>query len=75
MAPIPHRPAAVALIRPLSWEPPYAVGEALKRQKAKKKKCVLKGRKGAMVLKERLPTIITLINLSDEDLRVPKFFP
>ena len=27
------RPAAIAPIRPLAWEPPYAVGEALKRQK------------------------------------------
>ena len=27
------RPAAVALIDPLVWEPPYAVGVALKRQK------------------------------------------
>ena len=27
------RPAAVALIRPLVWEPPYAVGAALKRTK------------------------------------------
>ena len=26
------RPTVVALIRPLAWEPPYAVGEALKRQ-------------------------------------------
>ena len=26
-----HRPAVVALIRPLAWEPPYAVGAALKR--------------------------------------------
>jgi len=32
------RPAAVTLIRPLAWEPPYAVGAALKRQKTKKKK-------------------------------------
>ena len=30
------RPAATAPIRPLTWEPPYAVGVALKRQKAKK---------------------------------------
>ena len=29
---------AVALIRPLAWEPPYAVGAALERQKTKKKK-------------------------------------
>ena len=28
-----RRLAAVALIRPLAWEPPYAVGLALKRQK------------------------------------------
>ena len=31
-----HRPAATALIRPLAWEPPYAAGVALKRQKVKK---------------------------------------
>ena len=30
------RLAAVAPIRPLAWEPPYAVGAALKKQKAKK---------------------------------------
>ena len=33
-----RRPAAVALIRPLAWEPPYASGAALERQKKKKKK-------------------------------------
>ena len=27
-----HRPAAVVLIRPLAWEPTYAVGAALKRK-------------------------------------------
>ena len=32
-----RRPAARALIRPLAWEPPYAMGAALKRQKKKKK--------------------------------------
>ena len=33
------RLAAVALIRPLAWEPPYAAGAALKsRRKEKKKK-------------------------------------
>ena len=32
------RPEAVALIRPLALEPPYAVSAALKRQKTKKKK-------------------------------------
>ena len=33
-----HRLAASALIRPLAWEPPYAVGVALKTKKKKKKK-------------------------------------
>ena len=34
-----HRLAAIALIRPLTWEPPYAMGAALKKKdKSKKKK-------------------------------------
>ena len=33
-----YKPAAVALIRPLAWDPPYAAGAALKRQKRPKKK-------------------------------------
>ena len=33
-----RRPAATGLIRPLAWEPPYAAGEVLKRQKKKKEK-------------------------------------
>ena len=33
-----HRLAATALIRLLAWEPPYAVGVALKRQKKKERK-------------------------------------
>ena len=32
-----YRPAASALIEPLAWEPPYAVGAALRGQKDKKK--------------------------------------
>ena len=31
-----HWPETTAAIRPLAWEPPYATGEALKRQKKKK---------------------------------------
>ena len=33
-----RRPAAVALILPLAWEPPYATGAALKDLRKKKKK-------------------------------------
>ena len=36
--PAVHRPAATAPIRPLAWEPPYAVGAALEKDKKKKKK-------------------------------------
>ena len=32
------RPAAAALIRPLGWEPSYAMGMALKKQKRQKKR-------------------------------------
>ena len=32
------RPAAVALIRPLAWEPPHAAGAALQRQEKKRKR-------------------------------------
>ena len=31
------RPEATAPVRPLAWEPPYAMGVALKRQKTKNK--------------------------------------
>ena len=33
-----HRPMAIAPIKPLAWEPPYATGVALKRQKKTKTK-------------------------------------
>ena len=31
-----HRPAATAPVQPQAWEPPYAAGAALKRQKEKR---------------------------------------
>ena len=33
-----HKPVAIALIRPLAWEPPYATGAVLKKRKDKKNK-------------------------------------
>ena len=44
-----HRPMATTLIRPLAWEPPYAVGIALKGQKREreKKSRAIKKRKGS----------------------------
>ena len=43
------RPTATAPIRPLGWEPPYAVGAALKRQKKKKKKGVVNIHNGVLL--------------------------
>ena len=48
-----HRPTATALIGPLVWEPPYAVGVALKRQKEKKK-----------IMKESLSDILRSLSFS-----------
>ena len=31
-----HRPGALVPVGPLAWEPPYAIGAALKRQGEKK---------------------------------------
>ena len=42
-----HRPAAKALIGPLAWEPPYAMGAALKN----KKQCPAKEGSKSSVLK------------------------
>ena len=62
-----HRPAAVALIRPLAWEPPYALGAALKRlwtrvEGARKKKRVEPEmhhkRKGSTLKKQRKKAIL-----------------
>ena len=36
-----HRPAATALIRPLAWEPLYAVSVALEKTKKKKKNRIM----------------------------------
>ena len=38
-----HKLAAVALIWPLAWEPPYAAGVALEKTKKKKKKDIILG--------------------------------
>ena len=37
-----HRLVATDLIGPLAWEPPFAVGETLNRQKTKKKNVVIR---------------------------------
>ena len=50
-----HRPAAVALIRPLAWEPPYAAGAPLRRQKNKikfEKLCSVQLAKKTLILSD-----------------------
>ena len=52
-----HRPVATAPIRPLAWEPPYAVGLALEKNKqTKKKQTKKKERKGEELDMELLST-------------------
>ena len=48
-----RRPVAIAPIRPLEWEPPYAMGaapEKAKRQKKKKKKSLSNAREGVPIV-------------------------
>ena len=44
------RPAAIAPIRPLAWEPPYAAGAALIKAKRQKKKIKKKRKENQIVL-------------------------
>ena len=53
------RPAATALIGPLAWEPPYAMGVALKIQKDKKKACIPIGVK-AVPFSSRITAVLTV---------------
>ena len=45
-----YRPAAVALIRPLAWEPPYAAEVALEMAKRQKKKKNLLAKRKKIIL-------------------------
>ena len=54
-----HRLAAIALIRPLAWEPPYAAGAALKKTKTKNQKTVSPLSAHLLSRKARFPSIVT----------------
>ena len=54
-----RRPLATALIRPLAWEPPYAMGAALKRQKNNKNKF-----KKTKMSKEKMAAIFLKLKMS-----------
>ena len=51
-----RRLAAVAPIGPLAWEPPSAVGEALKRPKKKKKKRKSETKSNSKEIRNTLPS-------------------
>ena len=65
------RPAAVAPIRPLAWEPPYVMGAALKREKKrkkeKKKKLLHHGESTVAFYSAHLPSLISQSNSAHED--------
>ena len=58
-----YRHAAVAPIPPLAWEPPYASGTALKRQKRQKKK---KKKRIAQVFRDKRPCVYNLFSNRSE---------
>ena len=51
-----RRVAAVAPIRPLAWESPYAIDAALNRQKKKKSESVIPVKQPSLRLPEAAPT-------------------
>ena len=68
------RPAALTLIRPPAWEPPYAAGAALKRPNKKERKAV-SGKRGVKAEvrqdgkemgKKRLSSTISLAESREE---------
>ena len=68
-----HRPAAAALIPPLTWEFPYAVGAALKKQKRKRRKklgvpAAVKGVKDGVLLQLLCRSVSAGIRFPDQEL-------
>ena len=58
-------PAAVAPIRTLAWEPPYAMGAALEKRQKDKKKIIMKNKSSFLNQKILLiPKIMFLLELS-----------
>ena len=72
------RLAAVAPIRPLAWEPPYAVGTVLKGQKTKDKKQTNKQKKtpkNQTPQKNKPQTFKTLMKEIEDDTNMWKDIP
>ena len=57
-----HRPAATALIGPLAWDPPYAIGAALEKKKDKKQNKTKQNKKPSLLtVYLSHPTVVILI--------------
>ena len=56
------RPAAAALIRPLPWDLPYAIGAALKSKRKEKKKFLNVAKDALHDLAPSAPTHLTLLS-------------
>ena len=65
-----YRPAAIALIQPLAWGPPYAEGAALKRPKKKKKNqtrrewAMLQGSRNCLLISNTFESIALFVRYS-----------
>ena len=60
-----HRPADIALIRPLAWKPPYALGAALKsKNQANKQKNQHRAGSGGIYSSRR--AVLSLVGVSVE---------
>ena len=74
-----HRLAAKAPIQPLAWEPPYAVGAALKSQKEKKEKKKKREKKKKslreLASKPTLTTCPCFLSLTELSRNVRLLFP
>ena len=66
-----HRPVATAPIRPLAWEPPYAVSVALKKRQKTEKKLFLKLTKEMQVLNVENKTLLKEIEEALNNVNYP----
>ena len=60
-----HRPAAVALMQPPAWEPPYAMGAALKSKRKKKEEKRVRKKHSLYMFKFLIILYVNTVNLHE----------